>query len=104
MYAFDGGVRACEFVLLVFFAITLAHCRPFEKLGKLGAVLYFFAGTFITQTFASLVTKLVKIYIVVSDTAFTFTLSENEDIRAMLHPSPFAMALNMLTSGRGSPG
>ncbi len=78
MYAFDGGVRACEFVLLVFFAITLAHCRPFEKLGKLGAVLYFFAGTFITQTFASLVTKLVKIYIVVSDTAFTFTLSENE--------------------------
>ena len=78
MYAFDGGVRACEFVLLVYFAITLAHCRPFEKLGKLGAVLYFFAGTFITQTFASLVTKLVKIYIVVSDTAFTFTLSENE--------------------------
>lgn len=78
MYAFDGGVRACEFVLLVFFAITLAHCRPFEKLGKLGAVLYFFAGTFVTQTFASLITKLVKIYIVVSDTAFTFTLSESE--------------------------
>ncbi len=78
MYAVDGGIRACEFVLLVFFAVTLAHCRPFEKLGKLGAVLYFFAGTFITQTFASLITKLVKIYIVVSDTAFTFTLSENE--------------------------
>ncbi len=78
MYAFDGGIRACAFVLLVFFAVSLAHCRPFEKLGKLGAVLYFFAGTFITQTFAGLVTKLVKIYIVVSDTAFTFTLSESE--------------------------
>lgn len=78
MYAFDGGVRACSFVLLVFFAITLAHCRPFNKLGKLGAVLYFFAGTFITQTFASMITKLVKIYVVVSDTAFTFTLSEAE--------------------------
>lgn len=78
IYAFDGGVRACEFVLLVFFAITLAHCRPFDKPGKLGAILYFFAGTFITQTFASLITKLVKIYVVVSDTAFTFTLSENE--------------------------
>ncbi len=78
MYAFDGGIRACAFVLLVFFAVSLAHCRPFEKLGRLGAVLYFFAGTFITQTFAGLVTKLVKIYIVVSDTAFTFTLSESE--------------------------
>lgn len=78
MYAFDGGVRACEFVLLVFFAITLAHCRPFNKLGKMGSILYFFGGTFITQTFASLVTKLIKIYIVVSDSAFTFTLSEKE--------------------------
>lgn len=78
MYAFDGGVRACEFVLLVFFAITLAHCRPFNKLGKMGPILYFFGGTFITQTFASLVTKLIKIYIVVSDSAFTFTLSEKE--------------------------
>lgn len=78
MYAFDGGVRACEFVLLVFFAITLAHCRPFNKLGKLGTILYFFAGTFAVQTFAGLVTKLIKIYVVVSNEAFTFTLSEKE--------------------------
>lgn len=78
LYAFSGGVRACVFVLLVYFALTLAHCRPFNKLGKVGPVLYFLAGTFVVNTFATLITKMVKIYIVISDTSFTFTLSEKE--------------------------
>ena len=78
IYAFSGGVRACIFVLLVYFSLTLTHCRPFHKTGKLGKLLYFFASFFAVNTFASIITKLVKIYMVVSDTAYTFTLSESE--------------------------
>lgn len=78
LYAFDGAVRACVFVLIAFFAITLSHARPFNKPGKISSVLYFFGGTFAMNTFASLMTKLVKIYVVVSDEYFTFTLSEKQ--------------------------
>lgn len=78
MYAFDIGVRACVFVLLVFFAVTLAHCRPFSKIGKLGSVLYFFASLFITMGFSGAITKLVKIYVIVSDEYFTFSLLKEE--------------------------
>lgn len=78
IYAFSGGVRACVFVLLVYFAITISHCRTFNKAGKLGRVLYFFGIFFIVNTFSAIVTKLVKIYVVISDAAFTFTLSESE--------------------------
>lgn len=78
LYAFSGAVKGCVFVLLVYFALTLSHCRPFHKLGKAGEVIYFFGGAFVVTTFASLVTKLVKIYIVISETNFTFTLSEKE--------------------------
>ena len=78
LYAIDGGVRAFVFVLMVFFAVSLAHSRPFDKLGKMGKVLYFFGVFFIVQTFAGIVTKLIKIYLVISESAFTFTISERE--------------------------
>lgn len=77
IYIFDGAIRACVFVLIVYFAITLAHMRPFHNV-KAGKILYFFGGTFIVHTFAMLMTKLVKIYIVMSDEYFTFTLSEKQ--------------------------
>lgn len=76
IYAIMGGVRACVFVLMVYFAITLSNCRPFHKLGKLGAVLYFFGVAFVVLTVSSMVTKLLKVYLIVSDTAFTFATSE----------------------------
>ena len=79
LYAIDGGIRAFVFVLMVYFGVTLSHCRPFNKLGsKLGKVLYFFAAFFVIQTFAGIVTKLIKIYLVISEDAFTFTISERE--------------------------
>lgn len=78
IYAFSGGVRVCVFVLEAFFAITLSHCVPFHKPGKAGNILYFFGIFGIIWVFSAIVTKLVKIYLVVSDTAFTFTLSEYE--------------------------
>lgn len=78
VYAIIGGIRACVFVLLVFFAITLANCRPFHKLGKIGAVLYFFGGAFIVLTVSSMIAKIFKVYLVVSDKAFTFALSDAE--------------------------
>ena len=78
IYAIMGGVRACVFVLLVYFSITLSNCRPFHKAGKLGAVLYFFGVTFIVLTVSAVVSKLFKVYLVVSQDAFTFALSEQE--------------------------
>lgn len=82
MYAVSGGIRACVFVLLGFFAFTLAHCKPFHKLGKFGWLLYGLGAVFAVATFSGIITKLVKIYIVISDEAFTFTLSELEVARA----------------------
>ena len=78
LYAIDGGIRAFVFVLMVYFAVSLAHCRPFSRLGKLGKVLYFFGVFFAVQTFAAIVTKLIKIYLVISEDAYTFTISERE--------------------------
>ena len=78
LYAINGGVRACVFVMLVYFAVTLAHCRPFNKPGKVGPVLYFFGSFAIVQSFSAIVAKLIKIYIVVSEDAFTFSTSEAE--------------------------
>ena len=76
IHAIIGGIRACVFVLFVFFAVTLGNCRPFHKLGKVGYILYFFAVTFATHTVASLFAKLLKVYIIVSENAFTFATSE----------------------------
>lgn len=76
IHAILGGIRACVFVLFVFFAVTLANCRPFHKLGKVGPILYFFAVTFVVHTIASVTAKLLKVYIIVSENAFTFALSE----------------------------
>ena len=76
MYAFSGAVRACVFVLIVFFAITLSHCRPFSSRGKLGTLIYALGTLFAVYVFSAIITKLVKIYIVVSDTHYTVTLSE----------------------------
>lgn len=78
LYAFDGAVRIIVFVLLIFFSITLSNCRPFHKTGKFGKILYFFGSFFVVNTFAGMITKLIKIYIIVSETAYTFTLSEAE--------------------------
>ena len=78
LYAFDGAVRLVVFVLLVFFAITISNCRPFHKTGKFGKILYFFGGFSCVSVFASMITKFIKIYIIVSDTAYTFTLSAAE--------------------------
>lgn len=78
IYAFDGAVRLVVFVLLVFFAITISNCRPFHKAGKFGKILYFFLSFFAVSTFSSMITKLIKIYIIISETAYTFTLSEAE--------------------------
>ena len=78
LYAFDGAVRLIVFVLLTFFAITISNCRPFHKSGKFGKILYFFCGFSCVSVFSSIITKFVKIYIIVSDTAYTFTLSPAE--------------------------
>ncbi|MCH5197658.1 MAG: hypothetical protein J1E34_02020 [Oscillospiraceae bacterium] len=78
LYAVSGAIRACVFVLLVYFAVTLSRVRPFSKLGKIGKIIYFFAGFFIIQTISTLVSKLIKIYIVVSESAFTFTMYESD--------------------------
>ena len=78
LYAFNGGVRACVFVLLVFFAVTLSNCRPFSKLGKMGSVLYFFGAFFICETASRVVQNMAKVHIVVSQDAFTFVTSEAE--------------------------
>lgn len=78
IYAFDGAVRLFVFVLIIYFAITLSHCRPFHKLGKFGKIVYFFAGFFVVNTFAKMVTNLVKIYLLISETHYSFTLSETE--------------------------
>ena len=76
MYATEGAARACVFVLMVFFAITLSHCRPYSRHGKAGTLLYTLATFFTVYVFAGVITKLIKIYIVVSDTHYTVTLSE----------------------------
>ena len=78
IYAFDGAVRLIVFVLLIFFAITISNCRPFHKLGKFGKILYFFLSFFAVSTFSSMITKFIKIYIIIAETAYTFTLSEAE--------------------------
>lgn len=78
IYAFAGFVNVCVFVLEVFFALTLSRCVPFSRRGKAGRILYFFGIFAIIWVFGQVVTKLVKIYLVISDTAFTFTLSEYE--------------------------
>lgn len=78
LYAVSGAVRACVFVLIVYFAVTLSYVRPFMKLGKMGKVIYFFLGFFVVQTVSSLVTNLIKIYVVVSENAFTFTMYESD--------------------------
>lgn len=78
IYAFDGAVRIVVFVLLVFFAITLSHCRPFHKAGKAGKILFFFGSFLAVNVFSSMITKFIKIYIIISETAYTFTLSEAE--------------------------
>ena len=76
MYAVEGATRACVFVLILFFALTLSHCRPFSRRGKVGTLIYFLGTYFAVDVFARIITKLVKIYIVVSDTHYTVTLSE----------------------------
>ncbi len=78
IYAFDGAVRIVVFVILVFFSITITHCRPFHKAGKFGNILYFFLSFFGVWTFSGMITKLIKIYIIISETNYTFTLSEAE--------------------------
>lgn len=76
IYAVEGGIRASIFVLVAYFAMTLSHCTPFHRLGKIGPLLYFFGGLFAVFTFSGIITKLVKIYIIISDSNFTVTLSE----------------------------
>lgn len=78
IYAFSGAIKIVVYLLLIFFAITLSHCRPFHKVGKAGKILFFFGGVFAVETFAAMITKLIKIYIIISETAYTFTLSEAE--------------------------
>jgi hypothetical protein len=78
LYAINGGIRAFVFVLIVYMAVTLSHCRPFNRLGKVGAVLYFLGISSIILTISGLIAKLIKVYIVVSQDAFTFALSEAE--------------------------
>ena len=78
LVAISGGIKACCFVILAYFAITLSHCRPFHRLGGLGRLLYFFGGFAVAQIFSSLVNKLLHVYMVVSEEAFTFTVVEAE--------------------------
>ncbi|MBQ6419671.1 MAG: hypothetical protein IJK02_01220 [Clostridia bacterium] len=73
--AFVGGVFVCVFVLTVMFGITLAHCRPFSKLGpRLGALLYFFGSAFAICFISGLIEKIIKVYIFVSEDAYTFVV------------------------------
>ncbi|MBQ3085943.1 MAG: hypothetical protein IJC45_01275 [Clostridia bacterium] len=79
LYAFEGAVRVCIFVLLVFFSITLAHVRPFNKIKKLGPILYFFASFAVVEGISKLVSAMVKVYMLIdANYAFTFTLYESE--------------------------
>lgn len=77
IYAFEGAVRVCVFVILVFFSITISHCKPFHKI-KFGGIIYFFLSFFGVTTFASMITKFIKIYLVFSDEFYTFSLSQAE--------------------------
>ncbi len=79
LYAFEGGVRACIFVLLVFFAVTLAHVAPFDKLKKLGPIVYFFGSFAVVEGFSRLMSKLINVYLLIDTRyAFTFTIYESE--------------------------
>lgn len=79
LYAFEGGVRVCIFVLLVFFAVTLAHVYPFNKLKKLGPIVYFFGGFAVVEGFSRLMSKLINVYLLIDTRyAFTFTIYESE--------------------------
>ncbi len=82
LYAICGGVYACVFVLLVYFGITLSHCRPFNKLGKIGALLYFIAGFAAIEIFAVIVSKLINIHLLIADDRFTFTIAQSDVERA----------------------
>ncbi len=79
LYAMEGAIRVCIFVLLVFFAVTLSHVRPFNKSKKLGPILYFFASFAVIEGIAKLISKVVNIYMLVdANYAFTFSMQESE--------------------------
>ena len=78
VYAIKGGVSACVFVMIVFFAVTVSYCRPFNKHNSLNAVLFFFITTFVSITVAKIMQNLFTVYIVVSQDAFTFVTSKEE--------------------------
>ncbi len=79
LYAMEGAIRVCIFVLLVFFAVTLSHVRPFNKTKKLGPILYFFASFAVIEGLAKLISKVFNIYMLVdANYAFTFSMQESE--------------------------
>lgn len=78
VYAFEGGVRACVFILTVFFAISLSHVKGFDKLGSIGRILYFFGSQFIISIISRGLTKLIKVYLIFNESQFTFSLFESD--------------------------
>lgn len=78
MYAFEFAIRLCGFVILIYFSITLSHCKPFHKAGKFGGIIYFFLSIFGVFTFESMIAKFVKVYIIFNEEFYTLTLSQSE--------------------------
>lgn len=81
IYAFEGGIRACVFVLTVFFAISLSHVKGFNKLGTFGRILYFLGAQAVISVISAGLTKLVKVYLIFTENQFTFSLFES-DVKA----------------------
>ena len=77
-YAVGWGLRLCVYILTAYFAITLSVCRPFNKLGRVGAFLYFFGATLVISTVSRMLSNVLKVYLVVAENAFTFTVSDAE--------------------------
>ena len=77
-YAVGWAIRYCVYVLTAYFAITLSVCRPFNKLRRLGSFIYFFGVTIVVSTVARLLANVLKVYLVVTESAFTFTVSDAE--------------------------
>lgn len=77
-----GGLRVCFFVLTVYFGITLAHCRPYNRIGRIGGLVYTLASLAAIHGFAWIISKLVEIYLLIGEDAFTFTLSARQAAKA----------------------
>ncbi len=82
-YAFAVGVMFAVFVIVVYFSITLSKCRPFQKFGKNGGMVY----SVIFMLALLLITRMLKglfnLYMVFSDTSYSFAQLTQEDLQGL---------------------